>query len=368
VKLTPAEREALLLEARNLATPNATKGDLKRCDVILATLAESRSADELRAAGTAGENATPEQRHYNEFRGYLRGGSTPQIPKELRSAFDTSTGGVFIPTLWEGGFQSKLVSFSGLREAGCTILSTRTGANMLYPYSDDSANSGIRQAEGVAVNLDVIPSITLNTLGSFIYNSQGVTISKELSQGDIGFDLDNYLQTIFARRIGAITNKEFTQGAGGGPTGVIPGLTSALTTASPTAVTMLELCTLIASVDPAYRDGAKFMFSPGVETVLKSTTSTLSGERLYPEMQDGEILGFEYALNVDSPAALASAVKGTIAFGNFKEGIVIREAQPILISSKERFAEFNQDLFALISRQSVTISDTAAVKCITQHV
>ena len=64
--------------------------------------------------------------------------------------------------------------------------------------------------------------------------------------------ISGFLQNFFAKRIGKITNLEFTLGASGGPTGVLPSLNVGVTTASVESVTVSELLALPKSLDYAY--------------------------------------------------------------------------------------------------------------------
>jgi HK97 family phage major capsid protein len=179
---------------------------------------------------------------------------------------------------------------------------------------------------------------------------------------DSAYDLDSVLQGIFARRIGKLTNNEFTLGASGGPAGVIPSLNVGVTAASATAVTLAELNALPASIDYGYRQpeaNPVWSFSPGVEKLLKSMTGTV-GLRLFPEMEDGELLGYPYVVNVDMASAFAINAKA-IAFGSFKKGVTIRQVTPILTVSKERFAEYFQTYYSMIHRQDCVVSDVNAL-------
>jgi HK97 family phage major capsid protein len=113
--------------------------------------------------------------------------------------------------------------------------------------------------------------------------------------------VESYLSTIFARRIGRLTNSEYTNGGSGAMTGVIPSITSVLTSASPTAVTLGEIVDL-QNIDEAYLSGAVYMFSPGVERLLKKMMGT-DGLPVFPEMRTARLLcGFPYVLNVDFPS------------------------------------------------------------------
>jgi len=308
--------------------------------------------------------ATNEQRssadiYDKAFRMYLRNGD--RIVPELRTyaAEDTSLAGSLIPVQWAAEYVTRLTSFNGIREAGATVATTKTGALYHDPYLNDFANTGERLAENANVTL-ANPTVSETQLHAFRYGSRGVQVSNELVN-DSAYDLDSALQGIFARRIGKLTNTEFTLGASGGPAGVIPSLNVGVTAASATAVTLAELAALPASIDYGYRQpeaNPVWSFSPGVEKLLKSMTAT--GLRLFPEMEDGELLGYPYVINVDMASAFATNAKA-IVFGSFKKGVTIRQVTPILTVSKERFAEYFQTYYSMIHRQDCVVSDANAL-------
>src|SRR6266576_4082137 len=147
--------------------------------------------------------------------------------------------------------------------------------------------------------------------GASRYSSKGLQYSSKLLE-DAGIPVENYLSRILARRIGRICNSEFTNGAGGGPAGVIPSITQIQTSAAPTVVTVAEIVGL-QNLDEGYLDGAVYQFSPGVERALKAMV-TANGEPVFEEMRTGRVLcGYNYVLNVDMPSSL-SALSKTIIF------------------------------------------------------
>jgi HK97 family phage major capsid protein len=138
------------------------------------------------------------------------------------------------------------------------------------------------------------------------------------------------------------------------------------TTASATAVTVAEIVGLQA-LDEGYLSGSVYMFSPGVERTLKAMVGT-DGLPIFPEMRTGKVLaGYPYTLNVDMPAALASNVKA-IAFGNFQLGVAIRDVVPVLLVSRERYAEFNMLYASMSHSQDCQVVDPNALNVLQQHV
>jgi HK97 family phage major capsid protein len=356
-----------------LAKPHLTATERKQMDGLLSKLANLRSPEELqlRFDKTLGKEFNFDPRSEQEkraraekttqaFEMYLRSGSLGEY--RTYAPESTSTAGALTPQLWAGDYLSRLISFSGIREMGATIVNTPFGGPWKQAFSDDAANTGERLDENVQVSL-ANPTASLNTVVSFRYTAKGLQLSNELVE-DIGFDLSSYLQDIFARRIGSITNNEFTLGASGGPTGVLPAITNIQTSASPTAVTVSELVGLQA-INAAYLPGSVYMFSPGVERQLKSMVST-DGLRIFPEMSEKTLLGYPYVLNADMPSSFTANAQ-TVVFGNAKRSITIRQAAPMLVASRERYAEYYLSYFSLTHRQNCIVTDANGLAVLQQH-
>ncbi|HWY42635.1 MAG TPA: phage major capsid protein [Candidatus Sulfotelmatobacter sp.] len=368
-----------------LAKPSLTPSERKQCDLLMSKAANLRSDDERRARVTAlakeiGLPTTEEERAAEAEKGfelYLRTGELSHISAERRAFINenklnartyqpetSQTAAVLIPNQWAGAYLDRLKSFVGIREAGANVITTKTGGTWKYPFSDDTANNGERLNETDLVSL-ANPTVSVNTLNSFRYTAKGVQLSTEFAE-DIGFDLSGWLQDMFAKRIGRITNTEFTNGAGGGPAGVLPSITNVpvAATGSTTSVTVADLVAA-QNIDAGYLPGAVYMFSPGIERVLKSMVATASGLRIFPEMKDKMLLGYPYVLNTAMPASFTANAKAVV-FGNFKRGVLIRETAPLLVVSYQRYAEFGQAYYSLTHRQDCVTTDPNALAVLQQ--
>jgi HK97 family phage major capsid protein len=291
------------------------------------------------------------------FRKYLRNGDAA----ELRTYAALTTSGVAIPEGFAAKYVEKLKSFSGIRQVA-NVINTATGQSLKNPFADDTANTGERLNENDPVSL-ANPTFNKTTFVAYRYASKSVQYSAQLLQ-DAGIPVEDYLSTIFARRIGRITNQEFTLGGSGAMTGVIPSITSVLTSASPTAVTVGEIVDL-QNIDEAYLSGSVYMFNPATERALKKMTGT-DGLPTFPEMRTARVLcGFPYVLNVDMASIAASAK--VIAFGNFQHAVTIRSVTPSVLVSKERFAELNQMYSSMRNDMDCQVVDPAALQVLQQH-
>jgi HK97 family phage major capsid protein len=341
-----------------LQTPQ-TRARLQFLLSAMSTMREFGMDKENDAASNGSDQRSAKIQRAFDF--YVRTGDASEL--RTYSPESTTSAGVLIAQQWAGAYAEKLKSFVGLREAGARVVTTATGAPWKQPFSDDTANTGERLNENDPVSL-ANPTESANTFGAFRYGSRGIQFSTELAN-DLGFDLNAYLQDIFAARIGRITNSEFTLGASGGPTGVLPSITNVQTTASPTAVTVAEL-TGLQALDAGYLSGSVYSFSPGVERALKAMVN-IDGLPVFPEMRTGKVLlGFPYTLNVAMPSAFTANAQ-TVVFGNVKRGVTIREVTPILVISSERFAEQGTMYASLTHRQDCQVIDASALAVLQQH-
>jgi len=206
---------------------------LKKIDAAVRELEMPRTAEQRQRELPEAEKA---------FRNFLRDGDKTAPAYRTYVAENTTAAGVFIPAMWAAEYGSRLQSFSGIREAGATIVTTETAQPYTRPFIDDAGHTGERLNESDPSTL-LNPIASKSTLGGFRYGSKGVIVSNELVSDSL-YELNGFLQKIFAKRIGKITNTEFTNGASGGPAGVIPSLSVGVTSASPTAVTLAELLAL----------------------------------------------------------------------------------------------------------------------------
>jgi HK97 family phage major capsid protein len=296
------------------------------------------------------------------FESLLRTGAESEY-RTYSPMSDAVQGAFLVPQQWAGAYSERLKAFNGIREAGAQIVGTSRGGAWLYPSVDDTsaANDGTRLNESDAMPL-VNPTFSSNTLNAFRYVSNGVQVSNELL-ADSGIPVSAMLQNLFAKRVGRITNKEFTLGAGGGPAGVIPSITNIQTAAATGLIGLSELVGL-QSIDEGFLPTSVYMFSSVTERLLKNTVGS-DGRRLYPEMNEGTLLGYPYVRNNSMPSPAASAF--SVVFGSFKLGVTIRELPLILLVSSERFGEFFQTYFSLTHRQDCIVNDASALAVLQQH-
>jgi HK97 family phage major capsid protein len=292
------------------------------------------------------------------FRNYMR--SPERRTYSGLVAGTGSAGGFFVPTEWKRQYQAQLVSSSGILKAGATIVEgPAIGAKpYLNFFSSDSGNVASVLAENAQLT-KTNPVASVST-PHVVKLATGLNISNELV-GDISFDLDSFLQSTFGVRCGRAFN---TFASVDSTYGVIPKVTVSATATSSTLPTIAELTNMQTAIDYAYReDGAAYMLSPALEILLRQQVGT-SGNKLYPEMENGRLLGHDYVVNVDQPYAPAAVA---VLFGDYKKAFLVQEVSPVLIASKETFAEFFQTAYFYFHRVGIKIADTSAVTALALH-
>lgn len=314
-------------------------------------------SEELRARAAERSNVDVADAEFHQF---LRTGAEKRTYTALNVATG-SQGGYLVPNAWLKEYQSRLVSASGWLKAGVTVIDTENqyGRTWLHFFSDDTANEAEILAENTPLSSTPVPAAAVKT-PSVVKFSTGGLVSGEIL-ADAAFDLDSYLQGLFAVRVARKFNNWASVDA---TNGIIPQITVSATAASQTVPTIVELTNLQTAIDYAYReDGAAYMLSPQMEAVLRQQVGT-SGNKLYPEMERGQLLGYDYTVNVDIPYAAGSV---GVVFGNFKRLAIVQNVRPILTKSVERFAEFDQRFYAFFHRMGIKLVDANAATALKLH-
>lgn len=364
------------------------KGQIDREERLMAVGADLDRAQPTVAAGRLPGDISSRELHAgseeyrNAFWAWARHGNDGLDPEQrtmLRNGFvDVRAQGVGVPTA--GGFAvadedmrgivDAMKAFGGMRQAGCTIFTTATGADLPIPTVDDTGNTGEQLGENTQVNEQDI-TLGLTTLRAYVYSSKLIRVSYQLLQ-DAGFPLESWLQSKLGERLGRITNTKFTTGSGAAtPQGVVTGSTyCGTTTASATAATYAELVDLEMSVDAAYRQRARWMFGDSTLKNLKKLVDGSSRPLWLPGIAVREpdtLMGYPYTVNQDMPSMAASAK--AVLFGDFS-AYYIRDVQGVtLIRLQERYADYLQVGFMAFSRHDGALIDAGQhpIKHLLQH-
>lgn len=334
--LTDDEKAAL----RQMEADHAALGErIQRLEDLEAEERAARTTvPESQRTSAAAEQATSGPSYGDALRSWLRSGFQSLRPEEqtvLRggyrdfspeeramSTLDGVSGGFTVAP--DQSFYGRVVeaqkTWGGMFRAGCTELTTATGAELPIPTSDDTSNVAVIVGEGGSQTGGTNLSFAQVKLRSYLYSTKRVDISWQYLQ-DAAIDIEATLGVAFGKRLGRGQNAHLTTGTGGGqPQGVVPGSTVGRTAATGFTATIAtdDLIRLYHAVNSAYRANAKWMFSDATALILRLLKD---GEGRYiwqGGLREGEpdtLLGKPVIINDDMPTMATSAKP--ILFGDF---------------------------------------------------
>lgn len=272
-----------------------------------------------------------------------------------------SSGQFSIPDEAMRELEIAMLRFGGMRQAA-SIVRTSTGAPLPWPTSNDTANKGEILAENTQVSQqDVVFGQLI--LDAFKYSSKMILVPVELLQ-DSSVNIPEFLGQALGTRIGRITNDHFTTGTGTGqPRGIVTAATVGKTGLAGQVATVIynDLVDLEHSVDPDYRQNARWMMSDAALKVVKKLVDGSARPLWQPALAGiaggapDTILGYPYIINQSMAVPAASAK--SILFGDISK-YKIRDVRDVtLMRLDERFADFHQVAFLAFSRHDGDLLD-----------
>ncbi|WP_036170372.1 phage major capsid protein [Massilia sp. 9096] len=360
-----AQRDAVAKKANDLnnkypADQRMPAAEAAQLDTILAEVEaiDAEIAREQRMATLAGEN--PQAQHEaalnaatrdpskisdesKALRAFLGGGMANlsaddrnrmlarQNP-DIRAAMSTTTateGGYTTSPEYQRSLETAMKAYGGMRSVG-TPIRTATGVTMNFPTSDATAEIGeiVGQNGGASTLNTAFGNATLDV---YKYSSKAIALPFELVQ-DSFIDIEGYVQSVLAMRLGRITNNHFTVGSGSGqPRGIITAANvgRAGATGQTASITYDDLVELEHSVDPAYRNapGVGYMFHDQSLKVIRKLKDNNARPIFVPGYEEGNpggapdrLLGRAFAINQDMPVMAANAK--SIAFGQLSKYLI----------------------------------------------
>lgn len=289
-----------------------------------------------------------------EFRHYIHGGE-----KRTYSALAEGTmpGSVVVPAgQWRREYSSRLASASGWLQAGLTVKNTMTGRPYISFFDNDSNNVASILPENTQLPL-ANPTFTSPTAipvsfaSSLILNN---TLQQDVQNGS--FDVDAFLQTKLGKRVGRAFNTYATSDS---TDGLLAQITVGATSSSTSVPTRNELVAMQGQINQAYlQPDSKpcYQLSQALKIRLMQQVDT-AGRPLYPTLETGTLLGLPAIVNADFTA---NAGDVAVVFGSIAQLAIVEDVAPILIKSKERYAEYFQTMFAIVHRLGVKLIDSAA--------
>ncbi len=347
-------KEAATLNAKTPADQRMPAADASTLDAILNEIEaiDAEITRENRVAQMAGDEHAEHEAAMNvatrdggnrteesvALRAMLQGGLSNLTPEQrqamaarqnpdIRAAMSTTTGsegGYTVATEYNRTLIEAMKFIGGVRPVA-NVFRTATGATMNFPTTDATSEEGEIVGQNTAVTLGET-TFGNATIDVYKYSSKKIALPFELLQ-DSMFDLEAYIQTLLALRLGRITNRHFTVGTGTSqPRGVVTAATTGKTgtTGQTATVTYDDLVDLEHSVDPAYRASASFMFHDDTLKVIRKLKDSQNRPIFVPGYETGNpggapdrILGRTISIN-QHMATMAANAK-SILFGDMSK-------------------------------------------------
>ena len=240
------------------------------------------------------------------------------VMPELRNALQEGTdseGGYLVPDEFESTLVQALSGQNVIRGLA-RVITTSNGLHKIPVVSSHGSAAWIEEENAYTDSDEAFGQVSLDAhkVGTLI------KVSEELLQ-DSAFDIESYLATEFARRIGDKEEDAFLNGNGTHkPTGILNGSgggTVGVTAAGATAITADEMIDLYYSLKAPYRKNAVWILNDATVKAIRKLKKG-DGEYLWqPAIRDGEvntILGRPYYTSAYMPTMAASAK--TVIFGD----------------------------------------------------
>jgi HK97 family phage major capsid protein len=274
----------------------------------------------------------------DEDRARMLARQTPDI-RNAMSTTTTTEGGFTVATEYQRSLEIAMKAYGGMRAVAHAIR-TATGASMNFPTTDPTAEVGEIVGQNVAVTGQDTTFANIS-MDVYKYSSKKIALPFELVQ-DSFIDIEAYIQSLLAMRLGRIQNTHFTTGTGTNqPRGLITAANTGKVGATGQTLTVVydDLVDLEHSVDPAYRSqpGVGYMMHDSSVKVIRKIKDTQGRPIFVPgyeadAMVNGgapdRLMGRPIYINQDMPVMAANAE--SIAFGQFSK-YVIRDVMDLTL-------------------------------------
>lgn len=343
----PADQRMPTAEAANLDTLLAEiesiDGEITR-ETRLAKLAAEQTDNLLNAAReSATRDPSRQSDHSKALRAYLGGGISAlddrqrqdlaaRVNPDIRQAMSTSTnseGGYTTATEYMRTLEAAMKAYNGVLEVA-SVIRTGSGADMNFPTADATAEVGEIVGQNGAANAGDT-TFGNTALSVYKYSSKKIALPWELLQ-DSFLDIEAYIQSVLAVRLGRITNTHFTVGTGvSQPRGIVTGAALGKTGTAGQTVSVIydDLVDLEHSINRAYRrsPGFGFMMADSSLKVVRKIKDTQGRPIFVPGYETASpggapdrLLGRPITIN-DDVAAMAANAK-SILMGDFRKYII----------------------------------------------
>lgn len=289
-------------------------------------------------------------------------------PYEIRNALQEGTdseGGYLVPDEFERTLVMALEEENIFRKLA-KVIQTSSGDRKIPIVTSHGSASWLDEEELYPESDEAFGQTSLSAykLGTFI------KVSDELLNDSV-FDLESYISTEFARRIGSKEEEAFFIGDGSGkPTGIFAasgGAQEGLKTAAATAITADELIDLFYSLKAPYRKNSVWVMNDSTVKVIRKLKDQTGQYLWQPSLTAGTpdtILNRPVYTSSYVPAIKASAK--TMAFGDFSYYWIADRQGRSFKRLNELFATTGQVGFMATQRVDGKLILPEAIKVLTQ--
>ena len=273
-----------------------------------------------------------------------------------------SEGGYLCPDEYEHTLIKALEEENHLRSL-CTIIRTESGDRKIPLVASHGTASWVDEEGAIPESDDSFGQISLGAhkLATMI------KVSDELLQDSV-FDIEGYIASEFARRIGAAEEEAFINGDGSGkPYGLLHATNGAgvgITTAG-AAFTSDEILDLIHSIKAGYRKNAKFLLHDSTVKALRKLKDGNGQYMWQPGLKEGQpdsLLGHQLITSAYMPE-IAAGTK-PILFGDFKSYWIADRQGRTFQRLNELYAATGQVGFRATQRVDGRLVQPEGIKCL----
>ena len=317
------------------------------------------SRPERNAVGRSGR-ASEEYRQ--AFWNMLRNrGELFQVRNALQIGAD-SEGGFLCPDEYEHTLVQALTVENQLRSL-CTVIRTESGDRKIPIVASHGTASWVEEEGQIPESDDAFGQISI---GAHKVATM-IKVSDELLQDSV-FDVESYIASEFARRIGAAEEDAFINGNGTAkPTGLLHSANGAEVgvTAAGAAITADEIIDLIHSVKSVYRKKSVFLLNDSTVKALRKLKDG-SGQYLWqPGLKEGQpdkLLSYRLVTSAYMPE-VASGAK-PVLFGDFSSYWIADRQGRSFQRLNELYAATGQIGFRATQRVDGRLVQSEGLKCL----
>ena len=313
-------------------------------------------------APSAKKQGRASDEYRNAFWGMIRNRNlTPGVMNDLQIGTDTE-GGYLVPDEFEHTLVQGLEEENVLRSL-CTVIQTSSGDRKIPIVTSHGTASWVDEEDPIPTSDETFGQISI---GAHKVATM-IKVSDELLQDSV-FNLESYIATEFARRIGAAEEEAFITGNGTGkPTGLLHATNGAGTGVTTTGNTPTadEIFDLVHSIKSVYRRKAVFLLN---DSTLKAIRKLKDGQGQYlwqPGLKEGQpdmLLNYRIATSPFMPEIAAG--NKVILFGDFKSYWIADRQGRSFQRLNELYAATGQVGFRATQRVDGRLVLAEAMKCL----